>query len=188
MKNFLSRLNFSSPSNGPLISPPSLSVSSDLESNLTDTEKMPWGAPIWYLLHTLAEKILDDKFHELREELLHFIYVIVCNLPCPICSTHGKKYLDSINFSTIVNKSMLKQMLFDFHNVVNVSKKYRVFTMNELESKYSTAVTIPIMQNFMIYFEKSSGKIKLLVDDLYRKRMIIELKAFFNDNITSFLP
>lgn len=188
MKNFLSRLNVSSPSSVPLISSPSLSVSSDSEKNLTDNEKMPWGAPIWYLLHTLAEKILDDKFHVLREELLHFIYVIVCNLPCPLCSIHGKKYLDSIDFDTIVNKTMLKQMLFDFHNVVNVSKNYPLFTMNQLESKYSTAVTIRIVQNFMIYFEKSSGKIKLLVDDLYRKKMIIELKTFFNNNITCFLP
>jgi hypothetical protein len=158
------------------------------ERIVSDSEKMPWGAPIWYLLHTLAEKILDDKFSTIRVQLLNYIYIIVINLPCPICSAHGKKYLNSINFDTIVNKSMLKQMLFDFHNVVNVSKKHRLFTMDELNTKYSTARTLPILQNFMFYFSKSNNNVKLLVDDVYRKRMILDMKVFFNDNITSFLP
>ena len=45
--------------------------------------KVKWGEPTWYLFHTLAEKINDESFPTIREELLNVFYSICSNLPCP---------------------------------------------------------------------------------------------------------
>ena len=40
---------------------------------------MKWGQPTWFFLHTLAEKVNENKFPEIRKELLEIIYNI-CEL------------------------------------------------------------------------------------------------------------
>jgi hypothetical protein len=118
--------------------------------------------------------------------LLNIIYMIVSNLPCPICSNHGKSFLNSVNFNTITNKERLKHMLFDFHNLVNSRKKYAIFTYEELDAKYSKAVIINIIHNFMAHFTKKSGNIHLIADDIHRKRMVSDIKDFFISNLNYF--
>jgi hypothetical protein len=171
-------------SNIPRIQPPTIPVIQDpVEAN-----RMLWGPPIWFMLHTVAHKVFDENFQEIRVELLNIIYVIVTNLPCPICSDHAKEHLKSINFNTIQTKEDLKYFLFDFHNLVNTRKKYPLFTYDELNTKYSTAITKNILQNFMVQFTKKSGNIRLISEDLFRKRMTSNIMTFFEKNINYFLP
>ena len=40
-----------------------------------DTKTMKWGEPTWFLLHTIAEKIRDESFSSIREELLQIICI-----------------------------------------------------------------------------------------------------------------
>ena len=158
--------------------------------NHNNTEKpreMLWGQPTWFLLHTLAEKVNNETFFEIRSGLLNIIYIIVTMLPCPICAAHGKTFLDGINFNTIITKENLKYMLFDFHNLVNSKKHFTTFLYPDLV-KYDTAITNNIIQNFMFHFTKNSGSIRLIADDLYRKRMTVQLKQWFNENIKYFAP
>lgn len=152
----------------------------------SDSAKMTWGSPTWYFLHTLAEKIDEDKFQEIKSGLLTIIFMVVSNLPCPICSNHGKDFLNSVNFNTIENKDDLKLLLFNFHNLVNSRKHYAIFTVDQLNEKYSSAITRNIFQNFMIHFTKKSGNIRLIADDLHRQSMISSIKQFLNINIASF--
>jgi hypothetical protein len=70
----------------------------------TPKKEMRWAGPTWLILHTLAEKIDESKFNDIRVELLNTIYTICTILPCPLCATHAKKYLDGVNFNTIKNK------------------------------------------------------------------------------------
>jgi hypothetical protein len=168
------------------INPSTLSlreVTSD--NNVEKPREMLWGKNIWFLFHTLAEKVDEKRFLEIRVGLLNTIYIIVCNLPCPICSEHGKTFLDGINFNTIVTKENLKYMIFDFHNLVNHKKHFPTFLYTDLV-KYETAITINIIQNFMGHFSKNSGSIRLIADDLYRKKITTELKKWFNENIGYF--
>ena len=152
----------------------------------SDAAVMTWGAPTWYFLHTLAEKIHENEFANIRSELLNIIYMIISNLPCPLCSEHGKTFLKSINFDNIRGKDDLKKMLFDFHNLVNTRKHFALFSYDELNSKYSIAITTNVFQNFMYYFSKKSGNIRLISEDLHRQAMLKIVKEFLHSKIIYF--
>ena len=75
-------------------------------------KEMLWGEPTWFLFHTLAEKIKEEEFLNLRGELLGYIQKICGNLPCPTCAEHASRHLNGINFNTIQTKEDLQFMLF----------------------------------------------------------------------------
>ena len=91
-------------------------------SVVKETKKMDWGEPTWFLFHTLAEKVKEEEFQNIRVELLNIIYSICSNLPCPVCSTHAKQHLNGTNFNNIQTKQQLKDFFFHFHNIVNQRK------------------------------------------------------------------
>jgi len=147
---------------------------------------MIWGPPIWFLFHTLAEKVKEHAFPTICTELLNNIYSIATHLPCPVCSTHAIEYLNRINFNSIRTKYDLKMMLFQFHNEVNTRKGYPQFTIGELNEKYSTANTVNIIHNFMFHFKDKHRSPKLIADDLQRSRISVYLKEWFQQNIGYF--
>lgn len=148
--------------------------------------KVKWGEPTWFLLHTLSIKVKDEYFHQIRQDLLNRIYAICTNLPCPTCSEHAKTYLDGINFNTIQTKEDLKRMLHVFHNSVNQRKGYPIFPYEEVESKYSLAITNNIIVNFMKHFSDRNHNIKLVAGDMMRFQLCDVLKKWFNSNIQAF--
>ena len=150
------------------------------------SKPMKWGEPTWFLFHTLAEKIKSEYFDGIRDGLLDLIYSISSNLPCPDCANHAKMYLDNINFKRIRTKEDLKQVLFVFHNSVNIRKGLPLFPIENLDKKYSTAITMNIIQNFMFYFEDRHSSPRMISDDLYRKRIASNLKSWFQQNIQYF--
>lgn len=155
-------------------------------SNPPIEPKSLWGQPTWFLLHTLAEKVDEKQFHVIKRELLQLMYSICINLPCPTCATHAKEYLDGINFNTIQSKEQLKEMMFNFHNVVNKKKGYTLFRYDELNDKYTKAVTVNIIRNFMTQFDKRNKSIRLIADDLHRQKIASKLRVWFNNNILYF--
>lgn len=144
--------------------------------------KPAWGAPTWFLLHTLAEKVSIDTFDQVRVGLLNMMYSICINLPCPTCATHAKDYLDKTNFNRLQTKDQLKQMLFEFHNTVNGRKGYPMFAMEELGSKYERAILINVVNNFIAVFSSKTKNIRLLADDLKRSMITSTLKDWFQAN------
>lgn len=148
--------------------------------------KVKWGEPTWFLFHTLSFKIKDNEFPKIRSSLLNYMYAICINLPCPDCANHAKAYLDGVNFNIIQTKEQLKRLFYNFHNEVNLRKGYPFFPYEELDEKYSKAITINIILNFMSHFSDRNRNIKLLASDLYRQKLCKVLKEWFNDNITVF--
>jgi hypothetical protein len=149
-------------------------------------KKMKWGEPTWFLLHTLAEKVKEESFLQIRSELLKQIYAICTNLPCPICATHARDYLNGINFSTIQTKDTLKKMLFTFHNVVNANKGYASFPYEDLEKKYSTAVTANIINYFFPFFQEKQYNVQLISNNVFRERITKDFKTWISLNIQNF--
>jgi hypothetical protein len=150
-------------------------------------DTMPWGAPTWFLLHTIAEKISDVNFGEIRVSLLSTITAICTNLPCPICADHAKGYLLKIGFSRIRTKEELKEALFVFHNNVNVYKGYPEFLRAELDAKYATANFKAILKNFIQKFGQSfSGGGKYLATEMFRTRLTVRLHDWFNKHLDVF--
>lgn len=160
-------------------------ISQQTISPEVNANKMKWGEPTWFLLHTLCEKISDENFVLIRQSFLKIIYMICTNLPCPDCSAHAKMYLDGINFNAIQTREQLQRILFDFHNSVNKRKGFKIYNYSDL-SKYSTAITINIIYNFMNYYDVKNHSIHMISNDIYRNRMIISIKEWFNTNIQYF--
>ena len=162
---------------------------SEIDSIKTPIEKpkrMKWGEPTWFFLHTLAEKVKAEQFQYIRGTLLQNIYLICTNLPCPDCSNHAKTYLDSINFNRIRTKQELKEVLFVFHNSLNIKKGYSIFTREELNDKYNKAVLVNIYNNFMISFLDKHKSLRMIANDLFRSRIAVNVKDWFLNNISYF--
>ena len=149
-------------------------------------KSMKWGEPTWFLFHTLAEKVKDEAFPYIRTELLTIISTICKNLPCPDCAGHATEYINGINFNNIQTKEQLKDMLYVFHNVVNQRKMFPLFPREQLESKYSQANTIAIIQNFMVHFQDKHASIRMIANDFHRNNIADQMKKWFNENIQYF--
>ena len=150
------------------------------------SKKMKWGPPIWYLFHTLSEKIKEDKFLLIKNDLLNIFYTICTNLPCPMCATHATDYMNKINFNSIQTKEQMKDLFYIFHNSVNRKKGYKFFTKEELDTKYKLANTINIIKNFMVFFKDKHSSIHMIANDAHRQRLSIKIQEWFNTNISYF--
>ena len=165
-----------------------------IETNKVDvvvdrpSKKLPWGEPIWFLFHTLAHKVKEKSFHLVKDELLNIIFLICNNLPCPDCANHATRYLQGINFDAILTKEHLKEMLFNFHNSVNMRKGLPIFPREQLDQKYNTAITINIINNFYYNFDKSSHNQKMAANGFHRTRTIQRMKTWIAKNVYYFDP
>jgi hypothetical protein len=163
-----------------------ITIQNTPEIEQTKPKTMKWGEPIWFLFHSLAEKVKENAFSSIREELLNVIYTICSNLPCPDCANHAVIYLNSIHYKTIQTKDQLKNMLFIFHNTINQKKNYAIFPRDQLDTKYKNVGLIPIIHNFMKHFKDKHKSIHMIANDLHRARIVNQLKTWFNSNIQSF--
>jgi hypothetical protein len=152
------------------------------------TGRAKWGPPIWTLFHTLAEKIKPEYFSAIRTDLLNVIYSICTNLPCPECAKHAMQHLNSLNFNTISTKDDLKNMLFRFHNSVNLRKGTAVFDYSELSSKYSTMNTSMVIYKFMEVFATKNYNVQLISNDFHKNRAVAHMQKWFAQNIQCFEP
>lgn len=157
-----------------------------IRNTSNDSQTMKWGKPTWYLLHTLSIKIKDEKFNQLKSDLLQYIYIICCNLPCPYCAQHAKQHLDSINFNSINTKSELIDILYSFHNQVNKNKGYDLFNHNDLIPMYTKANTTNIINNFIYYYSDNYRSPKLMANDLSRKTSLKQFRQWISNNIYHF--
>jgi hypothetical protein len=151
-----------------------------------ESKKMTWGEPTWFFFHTLAEKIGDEHFTIVKNDLLNFIFLISSNLPCPICSVHAMDYLKTNNFYNISTKEQLIIFLFNFHNDVNKRKNYVLYDYNNLKEKYSKAKFINIINYFLLHFKNNTKSNKMISEDFHRNRIILKLKTWINNNIKYF--
>ena len=184
--NVINSMRINAPS---LYTPQSVSLRQAISPTVnSDTpNKMLWGEPTWLLLHTLAHKVDETRFTDIRSELVNAIHSICINLPCPDCAEHAKNYLNRTQFiNTVQTKNDLKIALFIFHNEVNKRKGLPIFAYSNLDDKYSKAVTINIIYNFMSHFVKKSKSIHMIANDNYRERISVKIKQWFNQNIHFF--
>ena len=157
-----------------------------VESSPNNNKIKTWGPYIWFMLHTLAEKVKKESFYLLRDELLQHIYNICTNLPCPSCSTHSKEYLLKVDMSKINTKEDLKLMLLSFHNNVNKRLNKPEFSYEQLNDKYKTANFNHIAISFFYFFEDKHRTVNMLSNDMFTKRVSNNIRTWLNDNIEHF--
>jgi len=157
-------------------------------AELKRPKSMKWGEPTWFFFHTIAEKVKEEKFDIIRKELLNLVYSICANLPCPDCASHASEYMNGINFNTIKTKQNFKDLLFTFHNAVNEKKGFEKFPYDKLDEKYSKAVFVNIVQNFLMHFQNKHSSIHMIANDLHRSRVVEQVKTWLQENIIHFTP
>jgi len=140
-------------------------------------KEMLWGEPTWFLFHTLAEKIKEEYYNNLKSELIGFIKNICSNLPCPDCAQHATRYVNGVNFSAINTKEQLKVFFYTFHNEVNKRKDYEIFKFPDID-KYKNAVTINIIKNFFYHFSKKSYSVRLDINGHQRYLLLNDFRKW----------
>jgi hypothetical protein len=143
-----------------------------------------WGPPTWLFLHTLAEKIKENSFPLISQQLIKMIIEICNNLPCPECTTHAKAFWRNVSVQNIKSKQDLINLLFVFHNNVNRRKKIKLFKYEHLK-KYEN---LKIIQQYNIFTQNfnTNGNMNLINEAFHRKLMLISLRRWIMTNISHF--
>lgn len=144
-----------------------------------------WGPPVWKFFHTLAEKVKDSEFDNIKLTLFMFIKQICKSLPCPTCSAHATDILQKINFESVKTKQDFKNVLFLFHNTVNKTKQKPLFNYTLLDSTYSDSDLIESYNNFISVYQ-TRGNFRLLAESFQRNLLINKLKSWIQQNIHYF--
>lgn len=139
-----------------------------------------WGPPIWTLLHTLAEKIHEDKYAEFGPQLLGHIRRICRYLPCPDCSDHATAFLAKLKPNGLKRKIDLINVLYIMHNVVNKRKNKLMFVPDVLE-QYKTKNIIQVYNHFATVY-KTKGNMRLLTDTFQRQIIVRDFKRWLLTN------
>jgi formylmethanofuran dehydrogenase subunit E-like metal-binding protein len=145
-----------------------------------------WGPAVWLLFHTIVEKIKEPDNTSLCRELFYQIKNICKFLPCPDCASHASINLANVNISRINSKTDLKQILFIFHNSVNIRKKKALFSLDEL-NKYTRANLSAVIYNFKMNYN-STRNLRLMSDTFQRNLVMTEFVKWLKINKTYLNP
>jgi hypothetical protein len=143
-----------------------------------------WGPPTWIFMHTLAEKIKEESFPVLGQQLIVQLIQICSNLPCPDCASHAKMFWSKVKTANIKTKTDLKNLLFVFHNSVNKRKSYLPFKIESL-AYYKSRNIIETFNNFARNFN-TNGNMKLIADSFHRNRYLVILRTWLMNNLQHF--
>jgi len=148
--------------------------------------KSIWGPAIWLFFHTVAVKLKPEYFATTGKELLAHIITICKNLPCPECAMHASKYMEQINTNNVQSKEDLVNLLFVFHNQVNIRIGHKEFDMVDLNGKYESAQLIPVYNQFIRHFSDKHHIIQMMADDMFRQRICKQLTEWMRSHIDHF--
>lgn len=146
-----------------------------------------WGPSCWYLFHGLASKVKEEDFEKIKLSLWTNIVEICNNLPCPDCRKHAMDTISKTNKQNILkSKRNLELFLFDFHNMVNTRKGYKILTIQEYDTMYKNANIQLIIYNFINVFNQSTRNSRLMTETLHRQLFMNNFIKWININKNSF--
>ena len=148
-----------------------------------------WGPAVWTLFHTLIEKLNNDAYSFVINSMFNMIVRICKYLPCPDCSNDASIFLAKINLNNIKTKSEFKNMIYLFHNWVNVKKKKQLYNFTDL-NKYANLNLVNVINNFIKHYH-TKGNMNLIAESFQRSLIIKDFlkwikyysKAFSNNLI-----
>ena len=143
-----------------------------------------WGPAVWTLFHTLAERVHENAYPFISNQLFAQIVKICKVLPCPDCSTDASIFLAKINISTFKSKTEFKNFIYLFHNYVNAKKRKPLFNVLDL-NKYKNYKLIPIVNNFLNNFN-TKGNMNLINESFQRSLVINNFKKWLAGNLRAF--
>jgi hypothetical protein len=148
-----------------------------------------WGPPTWEFIHNLADKIDETKFNKIIFNVWNNIIILLKNLPCVYCSQHAYGLLKNVNVKSIHSKIVLKNLLYRFHNTVNIKLKKELKKIDIIdkyatvpikESAYRLIISWRKVANRMTIHEFKNKHELIKVTDEFRK-WVINNKHIFID-------
>jgi hypothetical protein len=140
-----------------------------------------WGPAIWILFHTLAEKVHEADYPKIKTSLFNMIKIICKNLPCPYCASDATMFLEKININKLNSKQDFKNMMYIFHNRVNLKKRKKLLNSIELDSLYKNKNLLKVIINFIKKYH-TKGNMQLLNESFHRQMVIKEFKKWLQNN------
>ena len=147
------------------------------------TSKKIWGNATWYVIHTLAYKLIEDKD---VNGLIQQILQICENLPCIDCRNHAVNILSKSNIKNINNKQQLILFLLQFHNIVNRKLNNPDFTLEEHNELYSRSRTKEVVKHFIQVMQNQNYNEKSLLQSYHRKLFLKNFIIYMNNNINNY--
>ncbi len=145
-----------------------------------------WGKYTWYLFHTMVEKIKEEYFEEEKNNLIGQIKNISANLPCPDCSEHASKLLNSYkNYHLIKSKENLINFIFEFHSIVNQKLEKDEFKKEDLK-QYKETDLRKIVVLWNSNFKTVGVNTRMLTDTMRRNRIKNQFMQYIQNNIRKF--
>ena len=144
-------------------------------------KKQVWGNAVWFLFHTLAEKLKEEHTNELPLLVSH-IANICNNLPCPDCQQHASRTMNLVNKASISSsKEALIDFLWQFHNDVNKRTKTFYYPKESL-NKYKTASTFNVVKHFIAIMSATSNNEKTMLHGFHRGLYMKQFIDYINKN------
>ena len=143
-----------------------------------------WGPPTWIFIHTLAEKIKEQSFPVIGQQMIQFIILICRNLPCPECAQHAKEFWTKVKIQNINSQQDLINLLFVFHNTVNKRKNLKPFKYDDLKY-YKSRGVIESFNIFSRHFT-TRGNMNLINESFHRNMMLGNLRTWLMNNVQNF--
>jgi len=144
-----------------------------------------WGPETWLLLHTIPEKIYDDRYTECKNDIFQIISLISSSVPCPFCREHAIQYLRRHNIRLCNTKETLKMYIFNFHNDVNTKLRKNTFPYSSL-SKYSVVNFSLLVRQYST--NNSKNRTSDLGFSFHRNNNIRTINKLFIRNTYAFSP
>lgn len=128
-----------------------------------------WGNITWILFHTLAEKIKEEEFENVKTIFIEFIKDTCINLPCPICANHATENIYKSRINYISKKSDMIEFLRQFHNLVNEKLNKPIQEKAITLQHYKLANLLNIINKFNIIYSTKYGNFE--VNAFHRSNM-----------------
>jgi len=142
--------------------------------------KETWGNNIWYLFHSLAHKIKEDKFDIQKNNIIFIIKTICGTLPCPDCSKDATNMLNKIDFNTIRNKNDLKMFFFNFHNAINAKLSKPQFSYESLDAKYNNVNIDALYNNLYVIYAINTHIPQLMSSNFHKNLSFPKIRDALN--------
>lgn len=127
-----------------------------------------WGNITWIFFHTIAEKVDEKKFPEIKTKLINIIFGVCRNLPCPICSQDAIKILNKAYLNNIKTKAHFIEFLRQFHNIINIKLSKPTMTRDQIKQIYSNKKMNDVSNTFFSIYHTKSYNPKLLAQSIHR--------------------
>tara|TARA_B100001093_G_C26770247_1_gene989799 strand:+ start:547 stop:1002 length:456 start_codon:yes stop_codon:yes gene_type:complete len=134
-----------------------------------------WGNITWKFFHTIAERVNESKFPEIKHIMIKIIVNTCNNLPCPECKEHASNIIKQSYTNNIKTKKHYIEFLRQLHNIVNIKLNKKIYSDEEIKNMYINENLSEILFKFKSIYSKNQIAERMITHNLRKKQFLISL-------------